>query len=284
MLSKAAVAAVVLLNLQVTASTARADELLDRVVASFRQQAPEIKVDIKNLNELQIGGVSGLFAVYLDNVRSACVSKPAACEGEVTNFVAGVLDVAKSHAEIGVISPDKVYIVLRQAGFGQNAGKQWAGDAKKQLITRPFVEGLEQIYVLDTPRAYRFVNQGDLDLAGLSLESLHEAALRNVSKLEPLKYDKSPGMPDIFFMPAGDGLGTARIFDAPLWDRIEKDLGSGVVVCVPTRDWILFVKDDNLEAPEKMKMLAGRIVKGEPYAVSSVMFRRKNSSWQVYAQ
>jgi hypothetical protein len=57
-----------------------------------------------------------------------------------------------------------------------------------------------------------------------------------------------------------------------------------MLVCVPPRDWILFVKDDNPGAPEKLKMLAGRIVKGEPYAVSTVMFQRKNARWQLYAQ
>jgi hypothetical protein len=30
--------------------------------------------------------------------------------------------------------------------------------------------------------------------------------------------------------------------------------------------------------------MTGRIVKGGPYTVSSVMFRRKKASWQLYAQ
>jgi uncharacterized protein YtpQ (UPF0354 family) len=171
---------------------------------------------------------------------------------------------------------------LRSAGFAKRAG-QLAKDEKKQPIVRPFVEGIEILYVLDTPDAFRFIIQNDLETVGLNVERLHEIASRNAANLKPLKYGPAPNQPDIFFMPAGDGLGTARVFDSGLWDRIEKEMDGPVVVCAPTRDWILFVKQANRDGIKRLRGLAHQVVRGEPYPVSPVVFHRQNGVWQAYA-
>jgi len=191
--------------------------------------------------------------------------------------------VARLGDEGKTFTPEKVFLVLRSAGFGKRAGQQFANDEKKQPVVRPFVEGIEILYVLDTPKAFRFINRSDLETAGLNLERLHEIASRNAANLKPLKYGPAPNQPDIFFMPAGDGLGTARVFDGALWDRIEKEVGGPVVICAPTRDWVLFVKQENRDGIERLRGLANRIVRGEAYPVSPVVFHRQNGVWQAYA-
>lgn len=262
--------------------SALADAFTDRVITAIQQTASDLTVSAKDANELQVQTPSGPFTLYLDNIRAACAANAANCDVELKSFASRIVSVIRSGEEGRAITPEKLFLVLRSAGFGKRAGQQFANDEKKQPIVRPFVDGIEILYVLDTPKAYRFINQSDLEATGLNIQKLHEIATSNASGLKAVKYGPAANTPDIYFMPAGDGLGTARVFDSALWDRIEKELGP-VIVCTPTRDWVLFVKHDNRDGIERMKILAGRIVRGEPYPVSPVMFHRQNGNWQLYA-
>jgi len=259
-----------------------ADALTDKAVAAVQKAAPDLAVSVRNPNELRIQTPKGPFTLYLDNIRAACTSNAANCDAELESFVSRTVSVIRLGEEDRAVTPEKLFVVLRSAGFGKRAGQQFPNDEKKQPIVTPFVEGIETLYVLDTPKAFRFINHSDLETAGLTVDRLHEIATRNASTLKQVEYKPAPNTPGIYFMPAGDGLGTARIFDGGLWDRIEKEHGP-VVVCAPTRDWVLFVKQDNRNGVEQLKVLANRIVRGEAYPVSPVMFRRHNGGWQVYA-
>src|SRR5687767_7736780 len=212
------------------AQSALADAFTEKIVAVIQKAASDLTVTVKDQNELQIQTPTGPFTLYLDNVRAACTSNATRCDAELESFVSRSISVIRLGEEGKAVTPEKLFLVLRSAGFGKRAGQQFANDAKKQPVVRPFVEGIEILYVLDTPKAFRFINHSDLETAGLSLERLHEVASRNAANLKPVKYGPAPNQPDIFFMPAGDGLGTARIFDGALWDRIEKELGGPVVV------------------------------------------------------
>jgi uncharacterized protein YtpQ (UPF0354 family) len=260
-----------------------ADGFTEKVATAFRKNAPDLKLAIREDNELQVEGSTGPLTLYLDNIRASCASDPQNCDTELESFVERAAFIARSDKEGRAFVPEKVFVVLRSAGFGKRAGEQFASDEKKQPVVRPFVTGIELLYVIDTPKAFRFVNRADLDVAGLSVERLHEIATRNVRALRPPEYGPAPNAPDILFMPADDGLGTSRVLDSALWDRIEKAVGGAVVVCAPTRDWILFVRRENRDAIERLRDLAKRIVRGEAYPVSPVLFYRQNGSWQAYA-
>ena len=261
---------------------ALADNFTERVVGAFQKAASDLKLTVKEHNEIQIQTPTAPLTLYLDNIRASCTSNPGNCDTELESFVNRIASIARSSEEVRTLTSEKIFVVLRSAGFGKRAGQQFANEEKKQLVVRPFVEGIELIYVLDTPKAFRFINHSDLETAGLSIERLHEIASRNAATLKPLKYGPTPNQPDIFFMPAGDGLGTSRVLNSALWDRIEKEVGGPVVVCAPTRDWLMFVKRDNRDAIERLRVLANRIVHGEPYPVSPVVFHRQNGVWQAY--
>lgn len=82
-------------------------------------------------------------------------------------------------------------------------------------------------------------------------------------------------------MPANDGLGTARVFDAALWQKLEAAAGGPVAMAMPTRDWVFFARADNTQALATLRALLGRVVRGEPYAVSAAVMVRNGAGWKL---
>jgi len=276
------VVAVAVATLLCEPASAASDEFTERVLGVFTRAAPTLQAQTKGIRQIEIQSQSGRLEIYLDNLEAACRSAPERCEAEIKSFVHRIAEHSAAAKDVGLFRAEKVYVVLRGEGFASRAGAEFRNEPKKQLVSRPFVGGIERIYVLDTPKAFRFVNFEDIEEAGLSPERLDQIAVSNAFSLKPVQYAPIRGEPDIYLLAAGDGLGTSRIFEASLWNRIEKELGGPVAVAAPTRDWIVFVKRDNAAAVEKLKALAGRIVRGEPYPVSPVVFVRDGASWDAY--
>jgi len=260
---------------------AQADDFTVKITGVFQKSAPNTKPVVQSDNEIEIQSANGPLIVQLDNIRATCNSKSGACDKEIKAFVDGTVAMAKAAKPAGPLDLKKVYVVLREAGFAKRSEKGFADDETRQLISRPFVDGIESVYVLDAPKAFRFVNRSDMKRAGLDVERLHEAARKNVVSMKAPEYGPVPEQPGVFLMVASDGLGTARIFDNGLWDRIEKEVGGPVVVAAPTRDWILFAKKDNQEAADALKEMVSRMAQNEPYPVSAVVFQRQDGSWRA---
>ena len=58
--------------------------------------------------------------------------------------------------------------MLCAAGLEKRAALQFANDEKKQPAVRPFVDGIEVLYVLDAPKVFRFPSRSGLETRGLS--------------------------------------------------------------------------------------------------------------------
>jgi uncharacterized protein YtpQ (UPF0354 family) len=259
----------------------RADELTDNVLQAFESQASAVRATAKSDDELQVSGRKAPLTVYLYNVRAACASNKERCDDEIASFVRRVSAVASADEAGGAFSAEKVYPVLRSAGFGKRAAEAFK-EPNKQLIVLPFVDSsIEVLFAIDGEQAVRFVNREDVLGAGLTEVALLELASRNAARLPALKYEPLKGMDGVFFMPSNDGLGTARAFDAALWDKVSTSAGGPVALAVPTRDWILFTRADQAENVANLRLLAGRIARGEPYPVSAAVIARVDGQWKA---
>lgn len=258
-----------------------ADAFTEKVAELMRKAAPDLQIVTNDQNELQIQDSRGPYRIFLDNVRAACVANKSACNAELANYVDRTLSLFRARNDEKTIATERIFLVLRGAGFARNLGEQMPNDKDSQPISRPFLDGIEILYVLDTPQAIRFMNQGDLKDAGLTPDKLNQIASKNAANLATGEFRQLTNTAGIFLMPFDDGLGTARVFNRALWDRIEKEHGP-VVVCAPTRDWLLFVKQDNRSGIDQLRAVVDRVVRGEPYAVSSVLFRRQKDGWVVH--
>ncbi|MBS0449126.1 MAG: DUF1444 family protein [Proteobacteria bacterium] len=215
--------------LGLSVGVSHADELTERVLQTFRGQASELRATAKSDDELQVTGRRGPLTVYLFNVRTACASNKDRCDDEVSSFVQRVVSVASADQSAGAFVVEKVYAVLRNAGFAKRAADTFK-EPNKQLVVLPFVESIELLFVVDGDKAVRYVNRDDIASAGLTEKALLDLASRNAARLPQVKYEPIKGMPGLYFMPANDGLGTSRAFDFALWEKLEAVAGGPVAM------------------------------------------------------
>jgi uncharacterized protein YtpQ (UPF0354 family) len=241
-----------------TAGTCRADALIDKVLQAVRAQAPELHVTAKPDDELVITGGKSPLTLYLSNIRTACAARPEHCDEEVASFVRRATSVNSTES---TFVPEKVYPVLRSAGFGKRTSEAFT-DADKRLVALPFIDAIEVLFVIDGDKAMRYVGYGEMVGGGLTESVLLELASRNAARLPQLRYEALKGVPGVYFMPANDGLGTSRAFDSALWDKVEATAGGPVAVAMPTRDWVLFARADQPEPLGQLRKVAGRNVRG----------------------
>ena len=269
-----------LLVLLLSAGVCHADGLREKVLQAFQSQASELRVIAKTEDELQVTGRNGPLVVYLFNLRAACVSSKGSCEGEVSSFVRRIALLASSGQPADVFVAEKIYAVLRNADFAKHAAET-VKEPNKQLVALPFVESIEVLFVVDGKNEVRFVNRGDLVAAGLTERALLDLASHNASRLPQLKYEPINDAPGLYVMRANDGLGTSRAFDVALWEKLEAMAGVSVAMAVPTRDWVIFSRADKPGLVAKLRDLAGRIARGEPYAVSDAVMVRDGKGWKA---
>lgn len=257
----------------------RAESLEEKVRAAFAEHAPALQARIEGRDELRLGVGEGEWAVYLDNLRTSCETRPSDCDSAIDNFVRRIATTTRE-GDTARLPKDKVFPVLRNEGQLRSMQQLAENKPGQELAGQAIVPGIALLYVVDLPDSFRFVLKRDLEDSGLSPEQLHEAAAANVATLEGLAVERLEGTRNLFAVIAHDGLGSSRLFDKGFWTELEREAGGPVAVAAPTRDWILAARLDDRPALAELRALAGRIVDGEPYAVSATLFRRDGASWR----
>lgn len=266
------------------AGACRADGLTDRAIQAFHALDPTLVVTVKGDDELSIARKKGEPAVvYLDNLRKTCATRPDECDAATTLYAQRMAASFLGDTPSAKFSTDKVYPVLRRAGYAAQA-MHIVKDPAKGLVMLPLGPDIEQLFIIDSENAIRYVSLDEPRQAGLTTDALLAAGSANAARLATIKPTPLQGRDGLFALIFGDSLGSARMFDAALWDRIEADAGGPVAVAVPTRDWILFTRLDAPGHVAALHELAGRIAKGEAYGVSGAVLRRDGRGWVPVAE
>jgi uncharacterized protein YtpQ (UPF0354 family) len=257
---------------------ASADALTDRVAAAFNHADPKLRPKIKADDEIQLSSPRGSFQVFLDRVRAECQKQPDTCDGTIENLVSATLATV-GQPEAMAFDPDNVYPVVRPESTVQAMQASTGGKSKDTFVSRPYISGALLLYVVDAPRAVRFVNSSDLNRAGMTVDALNTLAFTHVSRLPTAHFQKMEEAPGILAAIFNDGYGTSRLFDPIFWDSAEAAAGGPVAIALPTRDWLLAARLDDAKAMARLRKLAGQIVAGESTAVTSALVRRDGQGW-----
>lgn len=260
------------------AAAASADSLTDRVVAAFNHENPKLQATIQSDDEIHLTTPTGPITVFLDRVRGECLKRPEDCDATIKHLVSATT-AATASPGIGKFEPANVYPVVRPVKSLDAMQATIGGDVTRMFVSRPYISGAVLLYAIDTPRAVRFVNASDLEHSGLTADALDKLAVSHVTHLAPLNIEPMRGAAGLWAALANDGYGTSRLFDAKFWDTLETQAGGPVAVALPTRDWLLAARLDDPQAIARLRVVAARIVAGEPTGITSTLVRRNGESW-----
>jgi uncharacterized protein YtpQ (UPF0354 family) len=255
-----------------------ADSLADRVVASFNHESPRLHATIKSDDEIDLEAPTGSISLFLDRVRAECRRRPDDCDSVIKGFVQSITATAFQPDSLR-FNVEDVYPVIRPASTVDATQYPFDDNVTRVFISRPYISGAVLLYAIDTPKALRFVSASDLEHAGLTVDALDRIAVAHVSRLPSVKIEALPEAPGLWAALAIDGYGTSRLFNPKFWDAIEARAGGPVAIALPTRDWLFAARLDDSQAIARLRILAARIVAGEPTAVTSALVRRDGQSW-----
>jgi hypothetical protein len=154
---------------------------------------------------------------------------------------------------------------LASADFGKNL----------DLVSQPFVGSLRVFYVLDAGRNVTYVSQDQLRSWGVTVETLHETALRNLDKISrDVELHATPsgdGRGTFLAVDVKDGYAAARLASPAFQKRMALLLGARFYAAVPNRDFLFAWSPDYAHHDGFVKQAAADF--RQPYPISPAIFR-----------
>ena len=267
-----------LLVLLAMSGTACADEITDRVRAAMTAAAPELHTKLLADGGIEVSGPNGQMTMYTDNVRQQCSGYPDLCDDQIKTYVSAIATLVKEGASSLTLSESNVYPVIRSGAALNGLSEAMHKAPEKTPIARAFTSDSVVLYAIDSPKAIRFATPKDLEHQGLTQERLETLAVANARRLDPVKI--STFEEGVFAVVTKDGYATSRLFDPGFPEALERAAGGPVVVAVPTRDWIIAAKAGDAPTLARLKDLAGRMFRGEAYAVTPKLVTWDGKNWQ----
>jgi hypothetical protein len=141
------------------------------------------------------------------------------------------------------------------------------------------------MYAVDEGQHFSYVNLGEMEAAGMSVEDLHRVGLRN---LAARINDGKPGLtlvPQASFhaLVMGGDFEASLVLIDELWDgSLKQYTPNGPVVTVPARDMCAFCDAASAEGIRQLRTVAQQTTQGGQGLVSDKLLVRKAGNWQEF--
>lgn len=192
-------------------------------------------------------------------------------------------NVASFLARTDPFKPDQLRVVIRPtAAIDAFETETTINDVRNIVVRRPFMEGLEEVVVGDTPTSIAFMPAKRLIDLGLSAEEAFEKGRGNtISEVSAISWRPVPGRPatGLIEVVAPTGYDTSLMALDPAWtSSIETRLGGPVAVIIPTRDRIVIGRADRPRDIARLQAILTNEAKGN-LALSTKIWVRRGEAW-----
>lgn len=179
-------------------------------------------------------------------------------------------------------SGDQSLIVPLVKGMGLPSGEGAAIQLSvdDSPVVRPFASDMVIMYAIDRPSHFEFVAMREIQARQLSVEDLHDLAVKNlpsrVSQVEV--HDLGGGMHGLS---AGGNLEASLLLVDSLWDQLAARLPGEPLAAVPARDLLFTIGSGQ---PNAMALISSRAMidlAEKRYAISQSVLVRRGGKWQA---
>jgi len=252
-----------------TGEAAFTDFVAQRVRAAVRGTPVEIKGPLT----LKIGPLQA----NLDRIHAFCKTDAAGCSREIDTYVNGVVQATQTATEKP--ARDSLRIVVRQSADMQRAAEQVG--ANGLAGTRPLVEGLVIVPVLDASRTTKIVAKPDLAELGLTPDQAIDLGIANLRRrLKPIMSVAKAVPAGQFGHFTGDYYESSRLALVDSWAPLAQALGGVLIVVAPSPDLVLYSGEDSPAATDALRTLASNLTVRAPKPLSNMLLRWTQKGWQ----
>ncbi|WP_284359213.1 hypothetical protein [Candidatus Phycosocius spiralis] len=225
-------------------------------------------------NELRIMAYSEI-NVRLDTLHTRLNAPGANREGEYRRFVSNVASLLTRNdpfklAQLRVVIRTSTAINL----FEEQTAFQGHPNA---VLRRPFVEGLEEVVVGDTPTTIALMPIGRLADLNLGVTQAFDLARANTAAaIQEVHWIAKDGLLEA---PSDLVYATSLLTIDAVWSGLQRQLGGPVAVTIPTRDRLVVGRADRPRDIKRLKAIAA--TSSGSGALSSTVLIRRGSNWVV---
>ncbi|GLS98076.1 hypothetical protein [Piscinibacter gummiphilus] len=244
----------------------------------FQAEAGDIPVRVKAGEPLTLE--VDRMQVNLDRLYNYCLRVRGNCADQATTFAKAMKEMlteAKAPMDKAAIR----LVVRPREYLGQVPPS--ADGSGSTLQTRPLVDGLITVVVLDTPRALRPILAGDLPKLGVTAGELFQLAEANlVAALRPLGDVTDPVRAGKIGVVGGDVYEVGRLALVGQWTELAVAQGGTLLVVLPTTDVVLYISEATPAAIEALRGQSRRMAGRAPNPLAPEMVLRwAPTGWQL---
>ena len=149
------------------------------------------------------------------------------------------------------------------------------------IPTRPLVEELVIVPVLDSPRTIRMFNDKDRAALGLTQNQVFEIATANLrNSVKPLASIAKPVPAGQIGTLGGDYYETSRLVLIDSWAPLAQAQGGVLIVTAPSADRVLYIGDDTSAGIDALRTLARSTMARAAKPLSNALLRWTPKGWQ----
>ncbi|MDT7896867.1 MAG: DUF1444 family protein [Armatimonadota bacterium] len=253
------------------------------VLERCRVLMPDLRLEIEKPLVLVSREGEGTFVIQLQNIYQACLREPDKREEHLKRFLEGVV-AAREQQKVEVPTLKEV----RHKIMPQLKTTEWmTSPTMGQVAFRRWVEPLVITYVIDDGKYMRFIPRDWLEVWGLSINRLHELAIKNLvrfkSKFQMVALSDGQRVKGIVIA-KGDSYDAARLLLPDFYAQVSQLLGREFLVAVPSRDCLMAFCDDDPQFLAGILRQVREDARHDPYPLTDKIFRYTPDglmSWEV---
>lgn len=251
------------------------DSFTEHVAEELRQALSNTPVSVKAPLTLSVGE----WQANLHRIFNFCKTNKQSCPVELNHFVQGL---AQAYKESNT-PPDKnaIRLIVRTTDYLEQAIKSLKADGPHP-ISKPFVDGLVLLPVLDTPRAVRSLGDKDLKAMNLTHDELFELGRANLkASIKPLADVAKPVKAGQIGNIHGGIFDPSRLALLSEWSNLVDAQGGTLLVSIPTTDTVLYLSESSPVAIDALRSLSQDLMSKAPNPLSNKILRWTSSAWEV---
>lgn len=250
-------------------------EFTEYVAAKLKQELSNVPVSVKSPLTLSAGQLQ----VNLDRIYGFCRSNADGCSEEVDGYVKGVSQVIKERN--APLDKSSVRLVIRPTEYIKRAQSS-LGPGGPILQSKPFVEGLVIVPVLDSPRAMRPLDNRDLAALSLSQDQLVELGRSNLAAtMKHLTEVAKPVSAGQIGTVDGNVFDTSRVLLHSQWTQLAQAQSGTLLVSLPATDVLLYASESTPTAIDALRRMTGRVMSKAPNPLSATVIKWTAGGWEL---
>jgi hypothetical protein len=217
------------------------EQFIDQLIAHVRAKFPLVK--LARADESKFSMLVNGHVAPLENLYRVSVLRPQDLQRNVERWMVELLRAAEGTPDQSGRFDEVKDRILPMVLAARNTELRTSA-----MVTQPLVDDLVVAYALDSDRTISYIPQGHFEGWGMTVDELHEQALRNLTarseRINAHAAQDEDGRINLILFQTMDGYDASRVLLPNLHERLREHLGSPFVAGIPNRDILLCFRDD----------------------------------------